>query len=265
VAAPGIAGTIFQGPAPWVVAHRGETFGAPENTLAAFELAAARGADAVELDVQVSRDGVPVVIHDRHLDRTTDGFGPVRSRTWAELRSLDAGSWYDPRYRGEPIPALEDALAWACRSGLPLLAEVKTHPFLDEDAAEPLTRVLGDLSDAPVVLFSSDHRLIGELADALPSVPRGLMVNAHTPFLRRSLVGAGCSMLSQSLDVLTPLAVAMAHDLGCMVASGIRQPGDLSALLSWEVDLLVSDAIGVAALRETVDAASAATGTPAEA
>jgi glycerophosphoryl diester phosphodiesterase len=248
-----------------VVAHRGETFGAPENTLAAFELAAARGADAVELDVQVSSDGVPVVIHDRHLDRTTDGSGPVRSRTWAELRALDAGSWHDPRHRGEPIPSLEDALAWACRAGVPLLAEVKTHPFFDEDAAEPLARVLGDLPDAPVVLFSSDHRLIRDLADALPSVPRGLMVNAHTPFLRRSLVGAGCSLLSQSVDVLTPLTVALAHDLGSLVASGIRQPGDLPALLSWDVDLLVSDAIEVAALREAVDAASATTGTPAEA
>jgi hypothetical protein len=125
--------------------------------------------------------------------------------------------------------------------------------------------VLGDLPDAPVVVFSCDHRLIRELADLLPSMPRGLMANAHTPFLRRSLVGAGCSLLNQSMDVLTPLTVAMAHDLGCLVAAGIRQPGDLPALLSWKVDLLVSDAIEVADLREAVDAASAATGTPAEA
>ncbi|MBO0687394.1 MAG: hypothetical protein J2P45_29950, partial [Candidatus Dormibacteraeota bacterium] len=79
----------------------------------------------------------------------------------------------------------------------------------------------------------------------------------HTPFLRRSLVGPDCSLLSQSVDVLTPLTVAMAHDLGCLVASGIRQPGDLATLLSWEVDLLVSDEIGVAALRRAMDEAGA--------
>ncbi|MBO0687159.1 MAG: glycerophosphodiester phosphodiesterase [Candidatus Dormibacteraeota bacterium] len=251
------SGIVFQGPAPWLVAHRGDAFGAPENTLVAFELAAATGADAVELDVQLSKDGVPVVIHDRYLDRTTNGVGPVRSQAWAELRALDAGSWCDSRFRGERIPSLEEALTWACRAGIPLLAEVRTHPFLDVDAAEPLARLLDGAGNLPLVLFSSDHRLIRDLADALPTVARGLMVNTHTPFLRRSLVGPDCSLLSQPVDVLTPLTVAMAHDLGCLVASGIRQPGDLATLLSWDVDLLVSDEIRVGALRKAMDEAGA--------
>jgi glycerophosphoryl diester phosphodiesterase len=236
-----------------VVAHRGETFGAPENTMAAFELAAARGADAIELDVQLSSDGIPAVIHDRYLDRTTSGSGPVRSHTWAQLRRLDAGSWYDQRYGGQRIPSLGDVVEWAHQTGIPLLVELKTHPFLDREAVELLARELGAGVALPLVLFSADHQLIRDLADALPNVPRGLMVNAHTPFLRRSLVGAGCSLLSQSFDALTPRTVAMAHGLGCLVASGIRQPRDLPATLSWKVDLLVSDSMDLETLRSAVD------------
>jgi glycerophosphoryl diester phosphodiesterase len=236
-----------------VVAHRGETFGAPENTMAAFELAAARGADAIELDVQLSSDGIPAVIHDRYLDRTTDGSGAVRSHTWAQLRRLDAGSWYDQRHGGQRIPSLGDAIEWARRTDIPLIVELKTHPFLDRGAAGLLARELGPEVALPLVLFSADHQLVRDLADALPNVPRGLMVNAHTPFLRRSLVGAGCSLLSQSFDALTPMTVEMAHGLGCLVASGIRQPGDLPTTLAWRVDLLVSDSVDVETLRSAVD------------
>jgi glycerophosphoryl diester phosphodiesterase len=239
-----------------VVAHRGETFGAPENTMAAFELAAARGADAIELDVQLSSDGIPAVIHDRYLDRTTSGSGAVRSHTWAQLRRLDAGSWYDQRYRGQRIPSLGDVVEWARQTEIPLLVELKTHPFLDRGAAGLLARELGSEVDLPLALFSADHQLIRDLADALPEVPRGLMVNAHTPFLRRSLVGAGCSLLSQSFDAVTPATVAMAHGLGCLVASGIRQAGDLPTTLAWKVDLLVSDSMEVETVLSAVDGAA---------
>ena len=221
--------------------------------MAAFELAAARGADAIELDVQLSSDGILAVIHDRYLDRTTSGSGAVRSHTWAQLRRLDAGSWYDQRYGGQRIPSLGNVIEWARQTEIPLLVELKTHPFLDRGAAGLLARELGPEVGLPLVLFSADHQLIRELADALPNVPRGLMVNAHTPYLRRSLVGAGCSLLSQSFDALTPMTVAMAHGLGCLVASGIRQPGDLPATLAWKVDILVSDSMDVEAIRNAVD------------
>jgi glycerophosphoryl diester phosphodiesterase len=93
-----------------VVGHRGAPNLAPENTRASFEAAIVVGVDAIELDVQASRDGHLVVIHDATLERTTDGRGPVHERSLAELKALDAGSWLDLRFAGERIPTFEEAL-----------------------------------------------------------------------------------------------------------------------------------------------------------
>src|SRR5919204_389354 len=114
-----------------VVAHRGASAGAPENTADAFELAIRHGADALELDVRLSADGVPVVIHDATLDRTTDGQGPVSGRTAAELQRLDAGARFTRdggrtfpfRGQGSRIPTLADVLR--AFPEVPLLVEIK--------------------------------------------------------------------------------------------------------------------------------------------
>ncbi|HEY4721683.1 MAG TPA: glycerophosphodiester phosphodiesterase family protein, partial [Anaerolineae bacterium] len=86
---------------PAVIGHRGASAAAPENTLAAFNLAVLLGADAVELDAKLSKDDVPVVMHDPTVDRTTDGRGRVADLTLADLKKLDAGSWKDAKYTGE--------------------------------------------------------------------------------------------------------------------------------------------------------------------
>jgi len=123
---------------PLVVGHRGAAGEAPENTLAAFELALRQGADGIELDVHLSADGVPVVIHDPRLDRTTSGAGRVRDHTLAALRRLDAGSWFNqrypakarPRYAGLKIPTLAEALAWARDRNCLVYVEIKRpHSF----------------------------------------------------------------------------------------------------------------------------------------
>jgi glycerophosphoryl diester phosphodiesterase len=92
--------------------HRGASAVAPENTFAAFELAFASGATYVELDVQLSHDGQPMVIHDGTLERTTNGHGAVSDHTAIELGGLDAGSWFGPEFRGERVPSLSGFLAW---------------------------------------------------------------------------------------------------------------------------------------------------------
>jgi glycerophosphoryl diester phosphodiesterase len=95
---------------PLVVADRGASVDAPEHTIAAFELALDQGADALALDVHLSRDGQPIVIHDFTLERTTSGFGLVRAHTTRELKRLDAGAWGDPRFRGQRIQTLQEVL-----------------------------------------------------------------------------------------------------------------------------------------------------------
>jgi glycerophosphoryl diester phosphodiesterase len=112
-----------RGPAPGgtflCFAHRGSSTRAPENTLAAFEAAIKDGADAIEFDVRRTLDGVPVVLHDATLDRTTTGRGPLLGTTLRELRRLDAGAWFAARFRGARVPTLAETLDLCCgRAGL---------------------------------------------------------------------------------------------------------------------------------------------------
>lgn len=109
------------------IAHRGAAGTRPELTRPAFERALEIGVDMIELDVQLTRCGRLVVLHDRHLGRTLAGEGPVRERTLAELQALDAGAWFDPRWSGAIVPSLDDALAWSAGQA-ELNVEIKSPP-----------------------------------------------------------------------------------------------------------------------------------------
>ena len=109
----------------WVVGHRGASGYAPENTLAAFRRAVELGATFIETDLQLSRDARFIAIHDATLDRTTTARGPVQALTLAELRELDAGSWFGPAFAGERIPTLEEILEFARHSDVALCLELK--------------------------------------------------------------------------------------------------------------------------------------------
>ncbi len=89
-------------PLPMVIAHRGDISTAPENTLSAFQNALVAGADGIELDVRLTRDGQLIVFHDRRLERTSDGHGLVSRKSFAEVRSLDVGCWFEQRFKGRP-------------------------------------------------------------------------------------------------------------------------------------------------------------------
>jgi glycerophosphoryl diester phosphodiesterase len=108
------------------IAHRGASRYAPENTIEAFLKAFEQGADTVELDVRLTADGQLVVMHDAEVDRTTDGHGAVRDLTLAQLKKLDAGAWFNPRYKGATIPTLAEALRAIKRRDGAVLVEIKT-------------------------------------------------------------------------------------------------------------------------------------------
>ncbi|MFP5200890.1 MULTISPECIES: glycerophosphodiester phosphodiesterase [Bacillus] len=110
----------------YIIAHRGSSSAAPENTFAAFDLAVQQGADYIELDVQLTMDQHVAVIHDVTVDRTTNGSGLVKSYTLDQLKKLDAGSWFDSQYANERIPTLQEILErYSQRVGI--LIEIK-HP-----------------------------------------------------------------------------------------------------------------------------------------
>src|SRR5512136_2560745 len=125
------------------VGHRGARGHAPENTLASFDLAVEMGVNVVETDVHLSKDGEVVLIHDHTVDRTTNGHGFVKDLTLAELKWLDAGSWYDPKYAGERIPTLAELLTWA-KDRVGVAIEIKNGPIYYPGIAEKTIRLLRD-------------------------------------------------------------------------------------------------------------------------
>jgi len=169
---------------PGVVAHRGGSSLAPENTLAAYRAAIGRGDRAVECDVHLSADGVPVVIHDPMLGRTTDGRGLVRRRSLRSLRGLDAGGWWSRAYRGEGVPTLTEVLD---------LAKDRAVVFLDLKRGRGLVAAVQKVIDSrpdqrqQIVLISFDGRLLREASKRLPDIPRMLLFKKHTRYGRNMI------------------------------------------------------------------------------
>ena len=122
---------------PWVVAHRGYSGLYPENTASAFEAAIGAGADMIELDVCLTKDRIPVVIHDQTLERTTDGHGLVSEFTLSELKKLDAGSWFSPKFKGESIPTLEEILL-QIRGKISVNIEIKPESYESAGPADAI-------------------------------------------------------------------------------------------------------------------------------
>ncbi len=159
---------------PWVGGHRGDAERAPENTLPAFEAAITSGARLIECDVHLTADGRLAVIHDHRVDRTTDGTGPVDGMTLAELRGLDAGSWFGPAFRGTRVPELSEVLALA-RDRCGVVVEVKTWPNARGDPVTPLLRTLRETGMwDEVVVVGFDHRLVAAVARTAPGLLCGL-------------------------------------------------------------------------------------------
>lgn len=153
----------------FLYAHRGASAEAPENTLAAFRQALAAGADGIELDVQLSADGIPVVLHDDTLDRTSDGHGAVAEWPLTGLEALDAGSWFAAEFAGEPLPTLAATLELLA-GRLRLNLEVK-----DARAGLLVLELLGQFPSADAVISSFDHALLAQLRQVAPQQPLAVL------------------------------------------------------------------------------------------
>jgi glycerophosphoryl diester phosphodiesterase len=159
-----------------IVAHRGFSARAPENTLAAMRAALDAGAEAVEWDVQIAACGTPVLFHDSHLGRTSDGVGPLRRRTVEQLKQLDAGSWFSAEYAGERIPSLEEAYECVRGRAHHVYSEMKAYRELEDlDRIVRLTREAGML-DA-TTFISSDWRTLDRIAGKAATARIGYIVD----------------------------------------------------------------------------------------
>ncbi|MFZ5916905.1 MAG: glycerophosphodiester phosphodiesterase [Chloroflexota bacterium] len=200
-------------PRPLVMAHRGASGYAPENTLAAFRLALQQGTDLLETDLRFTRDGHLVCIHDATVDRTTDGHGPVSDMTLAEIRTLDAGSWFGDGFAGEWIPTLQELLA-IIPEGVGLGLELKDPLFERAEYAQKLVDALpwGEFQGRVAILSFVQARM-DAVKRVAPQIPAGLItLRRLLPFCRTELIGPVWPLV-----VLNPLFAWMAHRLNKFV------------------------------------------------
>lgn len=163
------------GEAGFIAAHRGDRSAAPENTVPAFLAAVANGSDVLETDVQLTRDGYPVLLHDDTVDRTTDGVGDVGDLTLAEVRALDAGSWYGPAFAGTQVPTFDEFLdVIAAYQGVTALVELK-GAWTDTQVRILSGSIYARLLQDRVVFASFSPRSITALQEAAPGLPRVLI------------------------------------------------------------------------------------------
>lgn len=253
---------------PLIIAHRGASGLAPENTMAAFRLALALGADGVELDVQLSADSQPVVIHDARLDRTTTGRGPVSSLTAAEIAQLDAGSWFKarlalrPRARAmverawkgqldfakERVPTLQmvlEELAPRARIYIELKGTRSNRTELLSSTIEAVRRCRAESS---VTLLSFDHAIIGESKRLAPELRAAILfpgVTGRLPTVRSMLRAAEMARADEvalHFGLITRRAVAALRGAGLSVSSWTaNRPALMRRLASCGVDAIMTD------------------------
>lgn len=156
------------------IAHRGASDQAPENTFAAFNKAVDLGATSLECDIALTKEGVPIIIHDSRLERTTNGTGPVSSLTLEEIKVLDAGSWYSEEFAQQRVPTLAELLQWQQNKDLCLHLEIK--PLRRTRLSEDLDRILAVLAPferkAPMKILSFQKKLLERLHQLNSQLPR---------------------------------------------------------------------------------------------
>ncbi|MRX74065.1 glycerophosphodiester phosphodiesterase [Bacillus lacus] len=230
-----------------IVAHRGASGYAPENTMAAFEKAVKMKADFVEVDVQMSKDGELVLIHDVTVDRTTDGSGHVADLTYQQLRKLDAGSWFGSEFTGERIPTLDELLD-KYRGKTGLLIELKApwlYPGIEEKVAEALKkRNMHKPKNGKIIVQSFDFQSMKTFHQLLPQIPVGLLIYLPQDLTDEALIKHShyASYVNPSLNLVNKDLVNKVHTYGMKIQSWtVRNPEQVQPLLDAGVDGIITD------------------------
>ena len=233
-----------------IYGHRGAAGAAPENTLAAFELALAQGADGIEFDVRLSADGQPVVIHDARLNRTTSGTGFVHENKVSVLKSLDAGSWFNERYPAQArdrfvrqrIPLLEEVLAWVRRRGCRALVEIKagggTYPGIE---ARILRTIRSTATASLVTVISFDHAALRRLRELDANLSLGASFKRPLFALRRAK-SLGARIVVPHWAFASRQFIGRAHQAGLeVVVWTVNQPEAMRRKIADGVDGIITD------------------------
>ena len=234
-------------PYPRVAAHRGAGRLAPENTLAALRAGAALGCTMFEFDVKLSRDAVPVLMHDETVERTTDGHGRVAELAFDQLARLDAGGWHSARYAGEPVPALAAVARWLIRNAAMADIEIKPCPGREAATGEVVALEARRLwvGESVRPLLSSFSAAALERACAVaPEFPRLQLFESLPPDWAARCAALGCIAVGVWHAALSERAITQAHHCGLRVlAYTVDDPARADELFGWGLDTLVTDAV----------------------
>ena len=223
------------------IAHRGASGYAPENTFAAFRKATAMGAGFIETDLQLSRDARLVAIHDATVNRTTNGQGAVHDLTLAELRRLDAGSWFGSEFAGERIPTIEEILEFAKKHDVVFYLELKpSGSWGGEHALISALRESGEI--ARTVVISFDPAILANARKIEPTVMTGLLFEGQISDPLAKTIEIGARQLAVRGSLVTPrlLKEARQRDLQ-VVCWTVNHPAHMRLLLEAGVDGIISD------------------------
>lgn len=230
------------------IAHRGASAYAPENTMAAFTKGIEMGADYIEIDVQMSKDHIPVIIHDTTLDRTTNGTGKVSDYTLKELKALDAGSWFGDEYTGETIPTFEEFLV-EFGGKINILIELKypeLHQGIEEQVANALRyHNLVKPDSIEIIIQSFNHESIKKSKELLPEVPHGVLIGKGWRKITSQQLeefAAYADYFNPSFNIVTAELVELVHLTNMtMYAYTVRNQSEAGRLYSLGVDGIITD------------------------
>jgi glycerophosphoryl diester phosphodiesterase len=227
----------------FIAGHRGDRSSAPENTLPAMQNALQSELTFVETDIQLSADGVPVLIHDATVDRTTNGTGPVASLTLAQLKSLDAGSWYSDKYAGTTIPTLDEFLAIFANSKKKALLELKG--FWTQDQVRTVTDLIYARGVQNRVIFTSFYfESLRALEAVAPAFPRVIIAHVlpDDPVAFATEYGVIAVLTSTQSVSAHPKLIATMHKAGLgVLLYTLNSRSRWSEALALGVDGIVTD------------------------
>ena len=224
------------------IAHRGASALAPENTMAAFAMAVELGADAIELDLHVSRDGELVVIHDNTLDRTTDGEGPVHARSLQELKRLDAGRWFGESFAGQRIPTLAEVLD-RFSGKVPLALEIKAGSAFFRGIEERVVSVLREHQViSQVAVASFDHHALLRLKDLEPCLRTAALLVGR-PMSMSAVAGPSkTDAMALEFSLVTKTEVDACRAAGLqLVVWVVNEPAQMRHFIDLGVDGIITD------------------------
>ncbi|TWO72268.1 glycerophosphodiester phosphodiesterase [Caenimonas sedimenti] len=234
-------------PYPRWVAHRGAGKLAPENTLAAFRLGAAHGYRMFECDVKLSVDGVPFLMHDATLERTTNGVGTGGDQPWDQLARLDAGSWHSRAHAGEPLPTFENIARYCLANGYFLNIEIKPTPGLEAETGRVVAQHAARLwhgQAVPPLLTSFRPESLQAAQTVQPELPRGLLLDTlWTGWLEMAL-SLECVAIVCNHALWDKSTVTQAHSAGFRCLS--YTPNDewaVQRLLDLGTDGIITDRV----------------------